>query len=64
MLFNARILLDPLKWTVQDVRNWLDIMTRMYSISNVDKRRFSMNGLGVAFIPKVGFVKRLGQEGL
>lgn len=54
---------NPLKWTTKEVEDWLDIMEKMYSISNLDKRKFSMNGLGVALIPKKGFVKRLGQYG-
>ena len=35
-----------------------------FSISNLDKRKFSMNGLGIALIPKKGFVKRLGIAGV
>eukprot|EP00731_Ephydatia_muelleri_P006282 Em0003g530a len=53
---------NPLKWTVSGVRSWLDMMAGMHSISNLDKTKFSMNGLGVALIPKKGFVKRLGQQ--
>ena len=60
-LFNP---LDPLKWSVDDVRDWLDMMVEKFSISNLDKRKFSMNGLGIALIPKKGFVKRLGVPGI
>ena len=40
------------------------MMVERHSISNLDKRKFAMNGLGIAFIPKKGFVKRLGHCGV
>ena len=58
--------LDPLRWTCLDVANWLEhAMAKSCELefSANEKKKFSMNGLGVALIPKKGFVKRLGQRG-
>eukprot|EP00731_Ephydatia_muelleri_P006283 Em0003g531a len=57
---------DPLRWTCLDVANWLEhAMAKSCELefSANEKKKFSMNGLGVALIPKKGFVKRLGQRG-
>ena len=55
---------DPMKWSCEDVLLWIDIMTKKVGISEVDKRFFCMSGIGVAFIPRHGFVRRLGSKGL
>lgn len=54
-----------MKWSVDDVSEWLDRMAVKYSLKKpIDKYYFQMNGLGVAMIPCDGFIRRVGKKGL
>ncbi|XP_077994951.1 protein C-ets-1-like [Glandiceps talaboti] len=49
---------DPRDWSRDHVIEWLLWATQRYEIPEVDVEKFHMNGRGLAYLPKEGFVRR------
>ncbi|XP_070559848.1 protein C-ets-1-like [Ptychodera flava] len=49
---------DPREWTRDHVIAWLLLVTEHYQLAPVDVEKFHMNGRGLMYLNKDGFVRR------
>lgn len=54
---------DPLQWSSQDVRNWLEWMRYKYNIRNIDALKFHMNGKALCLMTMDMFLYRVPAGG-
>lgn len=50
--------IDPAKWTVQQVSQWLDWAVKEFSLDTVDRTHFQMSGSQLCELNKEDFVQR------
>ncbi|XP_077870423.1 uncharacterized protein LOC144364023 [Saccoglossus kowalevskii] len=57
------LLIDPRQWTRDHVIAWLLWATDHYGLEAVDVERFNMNGHGLIYLTKEGFIRRAPSSG-
>ncbi|XP_077994611.1 uncharacterized protein LOC144448295 [Glandiceps talaboti] len=55
--------LDPLEWSTDDVKTWLQNMADQFGIQNMPYEHFQMNGKGLCIMPTDGFSRRVPEKG-
>ena len=54
---------DPVKWSREEVHNWLQWCQQEFSLDNVNAEKFSMNGKALCLMPMQAFRDRAPECG-